>query len=57
MELQIVIEGLDPPSGFGVVDGHDAWMFTGWLELIENVERMKEESASDEPATDLGRAP
>ena len=54
MELQIVLNGLDPPSGRGVVDGHDAWTFAGWLELIERVERFKDECGSAEPDDDSG---
>lgn len=57
MELWIAIETLDPPSGRGIVDGNDAWTFTGWLELIERVERLKEEPASAERHAESGRAP
>jgi hypothetical protein len=46
VELRIVIEDLDPPSGRAAVDGHDAWTFVGWLELIESVERLKDEDLS-----------
>jgi hypothetical protein len=57
MQLQIVIENFDPPSGRGVVDGHEAWTFAGWLELIEKVERLKEESASREAGAHSDRTP
>jgi len=46
MRLQIVIEALDPPRGHGLVDGRFAWTFAGWMELIEKVEKLKEERGS-----------
>lgn len=49
MELQIVIEELDPPRGHGLVDGRYAWTFVGWMELIEKVERLKEERGNPQP--------
>ena len=52
MELQIVIEDLYPPSGHGIVDGREAWAFVGWLELIEKVERLKDNART---RSDLGR--
>lgn len=57
MELQIVIEEFDPPSGRGVVDGRDAWTFAGWLELIEKVERLKDTYGIVGPGEDLDRPP
>jgi hypothetical protein len=48
VELHIVIEALDPPSGRAVVDGNDAWAFTGWLDLIEHVERLREQGERDQ---------
>ena len=43
VELRIVMNDLDPPSGCAVLYGHDARAFVGWLELIELVERLKGE--------------
>lgn len=57
MQLQIVIEELDPPRGHGVVEGRDAWTFTGWMELIEKVEQLKEEEASTRPGPESTGAP
>ncbi len=57
MELQIVIENLDPPCGRGVLDGLDVWQFAGWLELIEKVERLKDEPAAHEPAEESDGVP
>ena len=44
-----MIEELDPPRGHGLVDGRFAWTFAGWMELIEKVEKLKEERASPQP--------
>ena len=49
MQLHIVIEKLDPPCGHGLVDGQFAWAFDGWMELIERVEKLKEEHPTLEP--------
>ncbi len=49
MELRIVINHLDPPSGHAVLDGHSAWTFAGWLELIEKVERLRKDCRRAQP--------
>jgi len=57
VQLQIVIEELDPPRGHGLVDGRYAWAFAGWMELIEKVEKLKEESRSPQPDPQSASAP
>jgi len=54
MELRIVIDRLDPLRGYGVLEGQEAWTFAGWMQLIENVERLKEESRNTEPDSPSG---
>lgn len=56
MELRIVMEDLEPPSGLAIVDGQVAWTFVGWLELIERVERLKDGDWSAQPPPGSGPA-
>jgi hypothetical protein len=49
MELRIIMEDLQPPSGLGMVDGQQAWTFVGWLELIQKVEQLKDERETRPP--------
>jgi hypothetical protein len=57
MELRIVIDDLEPPCGHATVDGREAWRFVGWLELIEKVERLKDENGGGQPRAESGRVP
>ena len=52
MELRMVLEGLDPPTGRAFVDGREAWSFVGWLELMQALERLQD----DDPAATAGTA-
>jgi len=49
VEVRIVMKDFDPPCGHLVIDGEDARTFVGWLELIETVERLKDEYDAQPP--------
>jgi hypothetical protein len=50
MELRIVVESLDPPTGSALVDGRDELRFVGWLELMEALERFSQDHITGAPA-------
>jgi len=51
MELQIIFDRLDPLSGRAMSDRYGTTAFTGWLELMEHVERIREECRETPPGT------
>ena len=45
VELRLVVDSLDPPTGLAITDGRETWPFVGWLELMQTLEQFADAHA------------